>query len=170
MEINGNWTASDYAVMYRQKLNWPKENKEKPFAGILSENKNMELLAEHLHRDKKAPYSHLAKDGIIMHNGVVFVCNDEKQQLTLGDVSDPRECISVQMSDGGSFVFNRNKIGDLAKAIDMFSPEDVKRIMYAIAQDAKCKQMETELEEDINSLGEAAERLAGGRKLDKQET
>lgn len=168
MEIHGNWTASDYAVMYRQKLNGSKDSKEKPFGDVFAEkDKNMELLTEHIKREKKAPYAHLAKDGIIEHNGVIFVCDDEKQQLTLGDVSDPRACITVQLSDGGSFVFNRNKIGELAKAIDMFSPEDVKRIMYAIAQDAQCRRMENELEEDINSLGEAAERLESGRRLDK---
>ncbi len=26
-------------------------------------------------QDKKAPYSHLAKDGIIDYNGVIFVCD-----------------------------------------------------------------------------------------------
>ncbi len=157
MQISGNMAGFDHAIMYRQQLNTTRSDKEKPFFGVIPEDETMQHLAETLDRGKKAPYSHLAKDGLINCNGVIFVCDDEKQQLSLGDVSDPSACISVQLSDGGSFVFNRDCIGDLAKAIEMFSPEDVKRIMYAIAQDAKCREMQNEIDEDINSLGEAVE-------------
>lgn len=37
---------------------------------------------------------------------------------------------------------NRDNIADLAKAIDMFSPEDVGGILKANAQDAKAREEE----------------------------
>ncbi|MDD6243438.1 MAG: hypothetical protein PUA99_09985 [Roseburia hominis] len=39
----------------------------------------------------------------------------------------------------------------------MFSPEDVKRIMQAIAQDTKVQQMQKELDDEKNSIGIEAE-------------
>lgn len=114
------------------------------------ENQTVQLTAE-----KKAPYSYLAKDGIISYNGVNFICDDEKQRICLGDVSNPRDCITVNLSDGGSLVVNRDNLGDLSKAIGMFSPEDVKRILCAIAKDNKAREMKAQLDEDENSIGEA---------------
>ena len=38
----------------------------------------------------------------------------------------------------------------------MFSPEDVKRIMQAIAQDTKVQQMQKELDDEKNSIGNLA--------------
>jgi len=34
----------------------------------------------------------------------------------------------------------------------MFSPEDIKKIMEAIATDAKCQQMQQEMDETLNSI------------------
>lgn len=109
--------------------------------------------------EKKAPYSHLAKDGIINYNGVTFVCDNLRSQLCLGDVTNPEDCIRIPMAEGGSLVVNRDNLGDLSQAIGMFSPEDVNRIMRAIAQDTKCQQMQQEIEDEKNSIGEAAERI-----------
>lgn len=109
--------------------------------------------------EKKAPYSHLAKDGIINYNGVTFVCDNLRSQLCLGDVSNPKNCLRIPMEAGGSLVVNRDNLGELSQAIGMFSPEDVNRIMRAIAQDTKCQQMQQEIEEEKNSIGEAGERI-----------
>ena len=49
-------------------------------------------------------------------------------------------------------MFNRDNIGDLAKAIGMFSPEDVNRIMRAIAQDAKLKQTQMQIEDESSGV------------------
>ena len=40
-----------------------------------------------------------------------------------------------------------HNIGDLAKAIGMFSPEDVNLILRAIAQDNKAREMQMEIDE-----------------------
>lgn len=104
-----------------------------------------------------APYSYLAKDGIIDYKGVIFVCDDEHRALHLGNTSDRSKCIQIGLSGGGSLIVNRDNIGDLAKAIGMFSPEDVNLILRAIAQDAKIQQMQKEIEDETSSIGEAQE-------------
>lgn len=64
-------------------------------------------------------------------------------------MSDTKNVISIPLSKGGCLCVNRNSIGDLAKAINMFSPEDIGRILRAISQDSKLKGMEQEIENMI---------------------
>lgn len=105
--------------------------------------------------DKKAPYSQLAKDGVIEYNGVVFVCDYEHNALCLGDVSNPKNVLYIPLANGGTLQVNRDNIGDLSRAIGMFSPEDVNRILRAISQDAQCQKYLLEIDEAKNSIGEA---------------
>ncbi len=100
---------------------------------------------------KKAPYSFLADEsGTIVYNGVTFICNDQKQQICLGDMTDTKNVLTIPLSKGGSLKVNRDNLGDLAKAIGMFSPEDVNRILRAIATDNKAREMEMEIEDMKN--------------------
>ncbi|MDE6025823.1 MAG: hypothetical protein K2G45_10265 [Lachnospiraceae bacterium] len=101
-------------------------------------------------RNNDVPYGYLANDGIITYRGVVFVCDEENNCLLLGDCSNPNNCINVPLSGGGNLIFNRNNIGSISQAIGMFSPEDVSRIMKAIAEDAKSKQVQNEIDEEVN--------------------
>ena len=104
------------------------------------------------------PYSYLAKDGIIEYNGVVFTCDAGKNAICLGDVtSDKRKVLTIPLSEGGSLMVNRDNIGDLSKAITMFTPEDINRILRAIADDNKVQEMQNTIEEETNSIGENAE-------------
>lgn len=118
-------------------------------------------LADRLSAKKIAPYSHLAKDGMIEYNGVTFMCDDEKQRITLGDVSNPKNCLTIPLSEGGCLVVNRDNLGDLSDAIGMFSPEDVTRILNAIAADNKAQEMQKQIEDDENSIGEAEDTIGG---------
>ena len=52
---------------------------------------------------------------------------------------------------------NRNSLGLLAEAMGMFSPEDMNRIMRAIADDNKVQEMQKEIDEDTNSIGDDAD-------------
>lgn len=118
-------------------------------------------LLERMNGKKKAPYSYLAdENGIINYNGVVFVCDDKKQTISLGDTSNPDNCLNIPLENGGCLVVNRDNLGDLSSAIGMFSPEDVNRILRAIAQDAKLQQMQNEIEEDKNSIGDGSTNAA----------
>ena len=94
------------------------------------------------------PYSHMAENGnnIISYKGATFVGNSETNTLCLGDMSDKKNVLSIPLSDGGTLMVNRDNIGQLAKAIDMFSPKDINRIMKAISTDAKAKSKEIEIE------------------------
>lgn len=93
------------------------------------------------------PYSHMADDSnIISYKGATFVGNSENNTLCLGDMSDKNNVLSIPLSDGGTLMVNRDNIGQLAKAIDMFSPKDINRIMKAISTDAKARSKEAEIE------------------------
>lgn len=98
----------------------------------------------------KVPYGEMAEDGVIEYNGVVFVCDYDHNRLTLGDTSNEKDCINIPLSGGGSLLVNRNNIDALSKAIGMFSPEDVNRILRALAQDKKIREMEKELDDMEN--------------------
>ncbi len=102
----------------------------------------------------KVPYGNLAKDGVIEYNGVTFVCDERTNSICLGDVSDTKNTLVIPLAEGGCLKVNRDNLGDLQRAIGMFSPEDVNRILRAIAKDNKARQMREELEEDKASVTE----------------
>lgn len=93
------------------------------------------------------PYYYLAKDDKIEYNGVTFICDTKRKAICLGDVSDMSKCLKIGLSGGGFLIVNRDNLGDLAKAIGMFSPEDVNLILRAIAQDAKIRQVQQQIDE-----------------------
>lgn len=110
----------------------------------------------------KVPYGEMAENGVIEYEGVVFVCDYDHNRLTLGDTSNEKNCINIPLSGGGSLLVNRNNIDALSKAIGMFSPEDVNRILRALAQDKKIREMEKELDDmengdDVDSNEETSE-------------
>lgn len=107
-----------------------------------------EKLLSKFSSEGKAPYSWLADEsGCITYNGVVFSCDNESRCINLGDMSNRDNVLSIPLSGGGTLNVNRDNLGDLARAIGMFSPEDVKRIMTAIATDAQCQRKLLEIEE-----------------------
>lgn len=103
----------------------------------------------------KVPYGYLAKDGVITYNGVTFVCDERTNSICLGNVDDKNQVITVKLSGGGHLKVNRDNIGDLSKAVGMFSPEDLNLIMRAIAQDAKIQSVKKEIDDMENSIGSA---------------
>lgn len=118
--------------------------------GSVSEEKKDEI-TQNLLGNRNAPYSILAnEEGEVTYNGVTFQCDFGKNRLCLGDVSNPDNCLSIPLEKGGFLVVNREQVDGLIQAIGMFSPEDVNRIMRAIAQDAKLKQIEYEIEDETS--------------------
>lgn len=142
----GRKTAGDYAR--------PDKTQNEEAAAF----KDMLLSSMGKDPNKKAPYSQLAKDGIIDYKGVIFVCDYEHNALCLGNVSNPKDVIYVGLANGGTLQVNRDNIDDLAKAIGMFSPEDVNRILRAISKDAQCQSNLQEIDEMKNRIGEAEEK------------
>ncbi len=102
------------------------------------------------------PYGYLAKDGEISYNGVTFLCDQKTNSICLGDVSDRKNTLVIPLSEGGQLKVNRNNLDELQRAIGMFSPEDVNRILRAIAKDNKAREMEQELEDEKDSVTELA--------------
>ncbi len=102
----------------------------------------------------KVPYGHMAEGGVIVYNGVMFVCDEKSNSICLGDVTDPKQVINIALSGGGHLKVNRANIGQLSKAIGMFSPEDVNLIMRAIHQDTKLQSMQKEIEDMEAGVGE----------------
>lgn len=103
------------------------------------------------------PYSYLARNGIIEYNGVIFCCDEKRNAICLGDMSNKKNVITIPLSDGGSLMVNENNIGDLSKAISMFSTEDQNRILRAISAYNKAKEMQKTIDDEVNSIGEDAE-------------
>ncbi|MCM1082343.1 MAG: hypothetical protein NC393_13060 [Clostridium sp.] len=125
-------------------------------------------------RENDVPYGYLANDGVITYQGVTFVCDYEKNRLLLGDCSNPKNCINVPLSGGGNLIFNRDNIGSISQAIGMFSPEDISRIMRAIAEDAKSKQVQNDIDEEIDEtvggLADSANGVSDNPSSDTKET
>lgn len=124
--------------------------------------------AEGMPEDNGVPYFYLAKNGIIDYNGVVFVCDEERRAICLGDTRDKNKCLNIPLSGGGSLIVNRENLGDLAKAIGMFSPEDVNLIMRAIAEDAKIQQMKQQIDDDKSGLDLAEKTGSDGTEGEEQ--
>lgn len=126
--------------------------------GTEQENKQSERFSDALSADgKTVPYGAMAKDGIIEYKGVIFTCDYENNRICLGDVSDKNKCINIALSGGGSLVVNRENLGDLSRAIGMFSPEDVNLILRALARDKQIQKMQHEIDDMEN--GEEAQRV-----------
>lgn len=134
-----------------------KEEQKERFARIDAEQAQKAILKKIEEEKSNVPYSYLAKDGFIEYNGVVFTCDEEHHAICLGDMTNEEEVIRIPLTEGGCLKVNRNNLSELSKAISMFSPSDIRRIMEAIARDAKCEQMKLQLEEDSDSVGESAE-------------
>lgn len=105
---------------------------------------------ENLREKAKVPYEHLAKDGMIEYNGVVFVCDETTNSICLGDVSDKENTLVIPLEGGGCLKVNRDNLDELQNAIGMFSPEDINRILRAIAQDNRVREKMQEVEETKN--------------------
>ncbi len=102
----------------------------------------------------KVPYGYLAKDGVITYNGVAFTCDEKTNSICLGDMTDRKQVINIPLSGGGHLKVNRANIGQLSKAIGMFSPEDVNLILRAIHLDNKLQSVQNEMEDLEAGVGE----------------
>ena len=83
-----------------------------------------------------------------------FVCDTDRNRITLGDVTDRSKCLNISLKGGGCLMVNRDNLSDLSQAITMFCPEDINRIMTAIAEDKRAQQMLLEKDEMESSVGE----------------
>lgn len=135
------------------------QNAGKPAAraGVEEKKEFQDRLIKQIKGENHAPYDYLAVDGCINYNGVTFVCDTEKNQLCLGDVSNPHNCLIVSLENGGTLMVNHDRIGDLGRAITMFTTEDQKRIMYAVSMYKKAKEVEEQIKDDTAGIGDSAE-------------
>ncbi len=149
-------------VKEEQKVRFAKMDKEQQEKELLqkrlmekemqAESNIKEVLVERTGGTLDVPYGYLAKNGVIEFNGVIFVCDEIHNAICLGDMTDEANVLSIPLAEGGCLKVNRDNLDDLSKAISMFSPEDIRRIMEAIATDAKCQQMQQEMDETLNSI------------------
>lgn len=138
-------------VKEEQKERFEKQKREaeakKIYEAALAAKKNP---IDTLRQKQKVPYEYLAQDGMIAYNGVLFICDEETNSICLGDVSDKDNILVIPLEEGGCLKVNRDNLDELQKAIGMFSPEDINRILRAIAQDNRKREIELELEENKN--------------------
>ena len=138
-----NWQENWEEIAELAKSNWKKVLK--------SDQSDHELLVqEEMQDDNWVPYEQYRKGNTIVYNGVVFGCDPEHHAISLGDVRDTRNVIHIPLADGGVLLVNRNEIGSLARAIGMFSAEDVGRILRAIEEDKQIQRNQFMIEEEEN--------------------
>ena len=172
MAISGIGFSSEYYFRVAFRKKYIRDNGEqeelKEMKGTFVENpaeRNVEKLPEGRkmaipEKNQGAPYSYLAnEDGVIEYNGTVFTLDHQRKWLCLGniDLNHMEQVIRIPLSEGGSLMVNRDNIGDLARAIGMFSPEDINRILRAIKLDGKIQQMKHEIEEMEDGIGKSSE-------------
>ena len=97
---------------------------------------------------QKCPYGILAKDGVISYNGVNFMCDYNQNAITLGNMYEKEKVLKISLPSGGSLHVNVDNIDELAKAADMFTPEDLNAIMRAIHEYNHCTRKRYEIEEE----------------------
>ena len=115
---------------------------------INSENIQEKKQEQELLKNNKNEYFALGDGVNIIYNGVCFNCNLQDNSITLGDMSDPSEVIIIPLAKGGTLRVNRKNIGELGKAIGMFSPGDIGNILRAIAEDKKAQETKRQIEDD----------------------
>ena len=121
-------------------------------------------------KQQKCPYSHLAKDGLIEYNGVVFVCDYKRNSICLGDVSDSKNVLNISLPSGGNLKVNVDNLGDLSKAAGMFTPADLNAIMRAIAQYNHCTKKLNELdEEEIETVEDVTDKAYEQQEIHEDE-
>lgn len=111
----------------------------------------------------KVPYGRLAKDGVIIYNGVCFVCDEKTNSICLGDMTDEENVLNIPLSGGGHLKVNRDSIGLLSKAAGMFTPEDLNLIMRAISQDTRIQAVKNEIEDEKANVGNQLRSEDAGR-------
>jgi hypothetical protein len=136
-----------------------KEEQEEEKEEYLQECYEQESIQRNIFMEKlngtykeSVPYGYLEQDGVITFNDVTFVCDEQSNSICLGDMSDSKNVLTIPLENGGSLKVNRDNIGDLSKAISMFSPEDVNRILRAIADDNKAQEELREIEDEEDSI------------------
>lgn len=150
---NGSFRTMRFMKIDHAGTNGNMENviKQPDIGDTIDDMVSDEMIQKLLGNDRRAPYSAMANEnGIIEYKGVSFQCDYENNRLCLGNVSDTRDCITVELEGGGILIFNRENIDDLVRAIDMFSPADITRIMRAIAEDAELRQIQMEIEDETS--------------------
>lgn len=159
---NASWAAANRYLPGPDSME--EEDEKKAAADHLSERSEAEMIyqaavlgkpnpIESLREPAKVPYGHLAKDGVIEYNGVVFVCDERTNSICLGDMTDEKNVLNIPLSGGGHLKVNRGSIGLLSKAAGMFTPEDLNLIMRAIAEDTKIQSVKKEIEDEEASVG-----------------
>ncbi len=126
--------------------------------GIEKSSSFQQISAE---KPKTCPYDHLAKNGLIEYNGVIFECDYKTNSICLGDMTNEKKVLNISLPSGGNLKVNVDNLGSLARAAGMFSPADLNAIMRAIAQYNHCTSKLNELEEEeIETIENATEQYA----------
>lgn len=177
-----SYSTESYKVVGRKNAVWKKQSANQVTNDKVQEDLDKKVSDESARKEKAdrivddkvngrdpGNWAILADDnGVITYNGICFLFDSETNSLSLGDMSQKDNVLSIPLSHGGTLNVNRNNIDDLAKAIGMFSPEDINRIMRAISEDAHCRRKLNEIEDDKNSLGEEEDSVKNQEEYAKQ--
>lgn len=144
-------------MRHRHEVQNEKQEREEALQKLFEDREYLEeVRTKPLHGkyyEKENTYFSMADEsGLIVYNDVTFYCDKLTNTLKLGDCGIPQNCLIIPLEKGGSLMVNRNKLGDLMRAITMFSPEDQKRILEAIQKERMVGGTMTKLEVQKNEI------------------
>lgn len=70
----------------------------------------------------------------VVFNGRKFKCDFDTDTMTFGDTSDPSDCITIRLYDGGYFTIDLSRLTELKGALDFFSVYDLQLIRAALTE------------------------------------
>lgn len=97
-----------------------------------------------------------ADSGMAFYNGVPINFDFKNNSISVGNVQSGDVIHVGELSNGYSFSFNMDNVDAVIGMLDLFSPEDVNKIMAAITEHNMAERAEEEIEEDKSKTPENA--------------
>lgn len=95
--------------------------------------------------------------GSANYHGVEITFDFFYKTMSIGDMSGDNVINVGALSNGYSFSFNRDNLDSVIAVLDIFSPEDINKIMEAIVKDDMKNSMEREIDETTAQAGQMGE-------------
>ncbi len=118
-------------------------------------------------KQQRCPYSSRAENGEIHYKGTTFTCDEKTNSICLGDMSNPKDILMINLPSGGHVKVNVHNLDELLNAAGMFSAMDLCAIMKAISHynhyAGKFRELQEE-EEAVENVTEKKNLQELGRK------